>query len=101
MTQPRAQIEPLGDSALLIRLGDSIDEATHRRVAAVSAHLDAHPFPGMIEYVPAFTTVAVHYDPLRLSGAGSAFRKAAALVSELLADLTDIPLSESDPVGEQ
>ena len=58
-------IEALGDAALLIRLGDRINEDTHRAVAAVSARLSEKSFPGMIEYVPAFTTVAVHYDPAR------------------------------------
>src|SRR5690348_7513713 len=54
---------PLGDRAVIIHLGSSIDEATHRRVRAVCARLDAQPIPGMIEYVPAFASVAVHYDP--------------------------------------
>ncbi|MBW3628323.1 MAG: 5-oxoprolinase subunit PxpB [Gemmatimonadetes bacterium] len=56
-------LSPLGDGALLITVGDSADEATHRRVRAVSARLDARPIAGMVECVPAFATVAVHYDP--------------------------------------
>ncbi|MSR05769.1 MAG: 5-oxoprolinase subunit PxpB [Gemmatimonadetes bacterium] len=91
-------LEPLGDSALLIRLGDQIDEATHRRVAAAAAHIAAHPFPGMIEHVPAFTTIAVHYEPLRVPGTGSAFARASGLVSKLLADVPDLALAESPPV---
>ncbi|WP_027416359.1 5-oxoprolinase subunit PxpB [Aneurinibacillus terranovensis] len=56
---------PLGDSAVVIQVGDSIDETVHHKVRILSAYLEDHPFPGMIEYVPAFTTVTVFYDPVR------------------------------------
>src|SRR5256885_3718208 len=59
-------LTPLGDRALLIHLGDTIDEATHRRVRAVWARLTTRPIPGTIEVVPAFASVAVHYDPARV-----------------------------------
>lgn len=57
------RLHPLGDRAILIQMGDSIDEATHRLVRAVCARLEEHPVPGMTEYVPAFASVAVHYEP--------------------------------------
>ena len=57
------RLAPLGDRALLIHLGETIDEHTHRRVRAVCARLDERAPPGMIELVPAFASVAVHYDP--------------------------------------
>ncbi|HEX6939715.1 MAG TPA: 5-oxoprolinase subunit PxpB [Longimicrobiales bacterium] len=60
------EVFPLGDSAIVVRVGTSIDEATHRRVRALCARLDAHPVPGMIAYVPAFASVTVHYAPARV-----------------------------------
>ncbi|MCI0571889.1 MAG: 5-oxoprolinase subunit PxpB [Myxococcaceae bacterium] len=57
---------PLGDSALLIRLGEGIDAATHAHVRAVLAALERAPLPGVIEVVPAFTSVAVYYDAARV-----------------------------------
>jgi inhibitor of KinA len=60
-------IAPLGDSALLITVGAAIDEATHRRVRAVTQRIERAGIPGVIELVPAYASVAVHYDPLRLS----------------------------------
>ena len=57
------RIVPLGDRALLIQLGSTIDDATHRRVRAVCARLAARPVPGTMELVPAFASVAVHYEP--------------------------------------
>lgn len=62
-TDVNYELLPLGDSAIMIRFGHGIDEATHRKVGALTAYLEEHPFAGMIECVPAFATVAIHYDP--------------------------------------
>lgn len=78
---------PLGDSAVTITLGDSIDEATHRRVRAAVARLDAHPPRGMIDLVPAFVSIALHYDPALVDDAAPHDAVVAEL-SELLADLS-------------
>jgi KipI family sensor histidine kinase inhibitor len=58
---------PLGDSALLIQLGEEIDITVNRSVHALTALLQAAPFRGLIETVPAYRTVLVHYDPLILT----------------------------------
>ncbi|SCW54092.1 Allophanate hydrolase subunit 1 [Paenibacillus tianmuensis] len=60
------EIFPLGDAAVSVQWGDGIDPKTHRRVQALAAYLERYPFPGLIELVPAFVTVTVFYDPLRL-----------------------------------
>lgn len=60
----------LGDRAILITLGDSIDEATHRRVRAVTARIDAESPDGFVDRVPAFASVVVHYEPLLVSATG-------------------------------
>lgn len=53
---------PLGEQAIVMQLGTHISEETHELVQALAAHLDRYPVPGMIEYVPAFTTVTVYYN---------------------------------------
>lgn len=65
------QITPLGDAALMLTLGDSINESTHRQVQAVCRALAAEPLPGVSEVVPAYTTVTVFYDPWKLVAAGA------------------------------
>ena len=55
-------LKPLGDSAILIQLGDAIDPTLNQRVHALSALLQT--IPAVIETVPAYCTVLVHYDPL-------------------------------------
>ena len=55
-------LKPLGDSAILIQLGDAIDPALNQRVHALDALLQS--IPAVIETVPAYCTILVHYDPL-------------------------------------
>jgi inhibitor of KinA len=57
----------LGDRALVVHFGDQIDTPTFQAIRALSRQLEATPPKGMIEFVPAFTTVAIYYDPLRTS----------------------------------
>ncbi len=62
---------PLGDTALVIHVGDKIDEVTRQRVLAVQRVLAAEPVLGMIELVPAYTTVSLFYDPVLVIRAGA------------------------------
>ncbi len=57
------QITPLGDSALLLELGEAIDEPTRQRVQAAWRALTAEKLPGVSEVVPAYTSVTLFYDP--------------------------------------
>lgn len=57
------RITPLGDSGLVVKCGDGISLETHQRVRRLAECLENHSFPGMTEYVPAFTTVTIYYDP--------------------------------------
>ncbi len=63
----KPRVLPSGDSALLITFGDQIDPSVNRRVHALDALLRAHGRQGFIENVPAFASLLVHYDPLRLT----------------------------------
>jgi inhibitor of KinA len=85
------RFSPLGDRAVLITLGDSIDEATHRRVRAVTARIDAEPPRGFVDRVPAFASLVVHYEPLLIRDAkrGSPYDAFVAALQHLLADVRD------------
>lgn len=98
MDSRRAQIQdvvpgpvellPLGDSAVLIRVGDSIDEATHARVRAVCAALERTPVRGVVELVPSYAAVAVYYDPAALGDDGEGpFEQITGVLSERLRQL--------------
>ena len=60
-------LKPLGDSALLVELGDKIDSAINQRVHALNALLQATSIAGIVETVPAYCTLLIHYDPLILT----------------------------------
>lgn len=57
----------MGDSALLVQLGDEIDITINQRVHALAALINLSAPKGVIETVPAYATLLVHYDPLILS----------------------------------
>ncbi len=63
------QIEPLGDSALILRLpGISLPgEMATEAVLAATGQLRAAAIPGVVELAPASTTVGVFYDATLLS----------------------------------
>jgi inhibitor of KinA len=59
-------IEPLGDSALLVRLVDEFDpDQSLDAVLRATEALNAAALPGVVELVPAYTTVGVFFDPAR------------------------------------
>ena len=60
-------LKPLGDSALLVELGDKIDSAVNQRVHALNVLLQANSIAGIVETVPAYCTLLIHYDPLILT----------------------------------
>lgn len=55
---------PLGDQAIIIEVGTGINEHTQKNVRAISLLLEANAPQWMIELIPAFTTIAVFYNPL-------------------------------------
>ncbi len=54
-------LSPLGDSAIIIKFGNTIDMATHIKIRQFIDLLDKSAIDGMIELVPAYTTVTVFY----------------------------------------
>jgi inhibitor of KinA len=68
------EITPLGDSALLIRVVENFDDAPDdalSKVLAAKRGLEAAQIPGAIEIAPAYTTVAVFYNPVHAIDAGA------------------------------
>lgn len=60
-------IVPLGDSSVLVQLGDEIDFDINQQVHALSKLIESSSIHGVIETVPAYATLLVHYDPLVVS----------------------------------
>lgn len=66
-------LKSLGEAALVVEFGSAIDPEINARVMALYAALETAraegALPGVRETVPTFRSLAVHYDPLRLSRA--------------------------------
>lgn len=58
---------PLGDSALTVEFGDEIDPDLMARVATLDQTLTAEPLDGIVELVPTYRSLTIHYDPLTCS----------------------------------
>jgi inhibitor of KinA len=63
MEAPAWRTVPVGDRCMLISFGPAVDAPTNGRVHAAAAHFTTHPLPGVIDVVPSFTTLALHYLP--------------------------------------
>ncbi|MDB6092812.1 MAG: Allophanate hydrolase subunit 1 [Verrucomicrobia bacterium] len=61
----------LGDTAVVVALGEGIDEAALPRVRALAAALEAERPRGIVDIVAAYATVTVFYDVTRLDREGS------------------------------
>jgi KipI family sensor histidine kinase inhibitor len=72
------RIEPLGDSALLVVLGEGTDPALTARVLDLAAHLREAKLPAVTDVVPAYGSLAVFFDPLATQGEALAERLARA-----------------------
>ncbi len=59
----KPRICPLGDAAILVQLGDEIDPELNRRVHSLDRVLRAAAIAGVVETVPAYASILVHYDP--------------------------------------
>ncbi len=74
MTDSRApgwRIEPLGDRCLMVEFGQRVDPRINEAVHGFADHLIDHPIAGVIDIVPAITTVAIHYRPESIEDDGS------------------------------
>lgn len=63
-------IEPVGETLLLLRFGERIDAGTSARVHAAAETLRRVEMPGLVDLVPAYTTLALHYDAVFWAGRG-------------------------------
>lgn len=81
---PPLPVEPLGDAAAIVRLGDTADVATARRVRAALSRVTDAPPDGVIDTCATFTTLAVFFDPARTDA-----EAIAAALRERLRNLGD------------
>jgi inhibitor of KinA len=58
---------PCGDTALTVELGDRVDRRVSALVLALAARVKAAGLAGIVEVVPTFRSLMIHYDSLTVS----------------------------------
>ncbi len=79
---PEYRLLPAGDTALVIEFGDQIDRELNMWVLALDRRLREARIEGIVDCVPTFRSLLVHYDPLLLPAAALMVR-----VGNLMQDL--------------
>ena len=87
-------IEPLGETALLLRFGSVIDCALNDRVHATAATLRAAALPGIEDIAPAYASLLLRFDPRRWP---DALRLAGAV--RALLERTPVAAGDGKPAG--
>lgn len=80
---------PAGDTAVIVEFGDRIDRIVSERVLRLSELVRAANLPGVVETVPTFRSLMVHYDPLATTSAN---------LNAALEQLIDSGRGEAKPV---
>jgi inhibitor of KinA len=94
------EVTPLGDSAVIIRVAANFDDARDHaleQVLTAQRCLAAAKIPGIIELAPAYTTVALFYDPQAVVDAGAPVENVIGWLGQRIRDA----LSESGETSER
>lgn len=95
------RIDPAGDQALLIRLGETIDPALLSELLALDRTLQAMRIPGLKNTVPAYASLLCQYDPQETDAVELEKRirslEGAVAPVELAGDFTEIPTRYDGP----
>jgi len=75
---------PLGDSAIVIQFADEISITINQKIRAIGEFLDEYTFEGFVEYVPAFSTLTIYYQPGLVS-----FQELETMVQEMMEELPE------------
>lgn len=82
------RIYPLGDAAITIEFGTEISAAINKEVVTRFQQFQQNPFPGMIEIIPAYSSLTICYDIVKVRkeypAGTSAFEIVKKIVEEKL-----------------
>lgn len=65
--QKKFRIKPVGDQAALVEFEQKIDESVNTEVMELASRIESMGRREFVETVPAFASLLVYYDPLRMS----------------------------------
>lgn len=101
MTQlPHYTIFPLGDGAATIDFGNAIDESVNSLVLALFHSLNNNHIPGIIELVPAYSSLTVYYDVMTMRKRYPLYKSAFDSVKEIISEKLAEPAEVAASIGE-
>jgi inhibitor of KinA len=89
------RIFPLGDSAITVDFGNCIDETINKEVIARFNQLQQQPLPGMIEAVPAYSSLTVYYDVMTLKKKASSHQTVYEWMKQQLEERLQQPVQQN------
>lgn len=100
---PQFKVLAAGDAALVVEFGETIDRTLSAQVLALAHRLEQEQLDGVIETVPTFRSLMIHYDPL-VAPFASLSARIAALITDALpveqpARLWCLPVCYEDEFG--
>ncbi len=101
--RPKFRFLASGDTALVVEFGDRVDPALSWLVLSLARKLEDLALPGVVEVVPTFRSLMVHYDPVQLPQAALKGRIAPLLdgiaASERVGHRWRIPVCYDESLG--
>lgn len=82
------QIYPLGDSALMVEFGQQISASLNQQILQKARHLENQHYPWLDDIVPAYTTLTIFYNPLKVEGSFP-YGKVKKMIERELSSATD------------
>ncbi|PPA69894.1 5-oxoprolinase subunit PxpB [Jeotgalibacillus proteolyticus] len=79
-------LHPLGDQAILIEFPQEVNEEIHSLVQGVKGRIEKEKWEWAVEVVPAFASIAIHYDIRKLQIQSLPYSFVEAEVKKLLFD---------------
>ncbi len=80
-----------GDTSLTVEFGNEISEAINKQIRAYNIALGEAGIPGIVETVPTYRSLMIHYDPAVI-----AYGELRVKLEELLTKMDDIVIPPSD-----
>jgi inhibitor of KinA len=94
-------IFPLGDSALTIEFGNRVDENINNRVLFIFNQLNEINYPEILDVVPSYTTLTVHYNVFSIIKNNQHNRTAFEIISERVEKVINRTVSSTSQKNKQ
>lgn len=94
----KPKILQTSEFSALIEFGNEINKDINKKVRTFCSYIYEHPFDGLIEYIPAFSSISIIYNPLKMNS-DSPFQVVQSIIEDILCKL-DFSFIDEDHIVE-